>query len=142
MGLFGQSNGKPSKHSATTLIAKGCQVEGVFKLESDMHVDGVVIGQVSVEQALMVTQSGRVTGDIFAGKVIVNGIIEGTCHATSVEILENGQVKGTIFTDDLSIERGGKFNGDIKPAEKEQVVELASKEKKAEPIKASKASNS
>ncbi|GEA60049.1 bactofilin family protein [Vibrio comitans] len=128
MGLFGKSNGKSNKHSSTTLIAQGCQVEGQFKLESDMHVDGIVIGQVTVEQSLIVSQSGRVNGDIFAGKVIVNGIIEGSCHATSVEILENGQVKGTIYTDDLSIERGGKFNGDIKPAEKEQVVELASKE--------------
>ncbi|GAM74500.1 hypothetical protein JCM19241_843 [Vibrio ishigakensis] len=49
-----------------------------------------------------------------------------------MEILENGRVQGTIFTDDLSIERGGKFNGDIKDAKKEQVVELADKETKAE----------
>ncbi|CAM2916148.1 bactofilin family protein [Vibrio rarus] len=93
-----------------------------------MHVDGTIIGQVSVEQALIVSQSGRVEGDIFAGKVIVNGVIEGSCHATSVEILESGQIQGTIYTDDLSIERGGKFNGDTQPAQKEQVVELTAKE--------------
>ncbi|MFC0058556.1 bactofilin family protein [Vibrio inusitatus] len=101
-----------------------------------MHVDGTVIGQVSVEQSLIVSQSGRVIGDIFAGKVIVNGIIDGSCHATSIEILENGQVKGTIYTDDLSIERGGKFNGDTKPSEKEHVVELSPKENKEQaPVK-------
>ncbi|GAM61051.1 hypothetical protein JCM19232_3993 [Vibrio ishigakensis] len=97
-----------------------------------MHVDGTVVGQITVDQSLIISQSGRVVGDIYAGKVIVNGIIEGTCHANSVEILENGRVQGTIFTDDLSIERGGKFNGDIKDAKKEQVVELADKETKAE----------
>ncbi|GEM79063.1 bactofilin family protein [Vibrio superstes] len=139
MGLFGSNNSKPSKQSATTLIAKGCHVEGQFKLESDMHVDGTVVGQVSVEQTLIVSQSGRVTGDIFAGKVIVNGIIDGSCHANSIEILENGQVKGTIYTDDLSIERGGKFNGDTKPAVKEQIVELASKEESPKNNKAKQA---
>ncbi|NMO74608.1 polymer-forming cytoskeletal protein [Vibrio breoganii] len=123
-------------------MAKGCQVEGQFKLESDMHVDGTVIGQVSVEQSLIVSQSGRVIGDIFAGKVIVNGIIEGSCHATSIEILENGQVQGTIYTDDLSIERGGKFNGDTKPSEKEQVVELGSKDKLADAKNTKQAVNS
>lgn len=94
-----------------------------------MHVDGSVKGQITVEQTLIVSQSGRVKGDIFAGKVIINGIVEGSCHASSIEILENGQVNGTLFSDDLSIERGGKFNGDIKPAEKEQVVDIATKDK-------------
>ncbi|OBT17009.1 hypothetical protein A9264_09790 [Vibrio sp. UCD-FRSSP16_10] len=107
-----------------------------------MHVDGTVTGQVSVEQALIVSQSGRVIGDVFAGKVIINGYVEGSCHATSVEILENGQVKGTIYTDDLSIERGGKFNGDTRPPQKEQVVELASKEKQVNAAKVKQASNS
>lgn len=130
MGLFGQKNRKPNQQSTTTLIAAGCQVDGQFKLESDMHVDGAVTGQITVEQALIISQSGRVTGDIYAGKVIVNGRIDGVCHAESVEILENGVVKGTLYTDDLSIERGGKLNGDIKPAQREQVVQLAEKDKK------------
>lgn len=82
MGLFGQKDRKPSKQSATTLIATGCHVEGQLKLESDMHVDGTVVGQITVDQSLIISQSGRVVGDIYAGKVIVNGIIEGPVMQT------------------------------------------------------------
>lgn len=94
-----------------------------------MHVDGTVVGHVTVEQSLIISQTGRVVGDVFAGKLIVNGVVEGTVHANSLEILENGRVQGTIFTDDLSIERGGKFIGDIKDAIKEQIVELNEKKR-------------
>jgi cytoskeletal protein CcmA (bactofilin family) len=89
-----------------------------------MQVDGVIDGQVHVEKTLIVSRSGRVTGEIYAGKIIVNGIVDGSCYASSIEILENGSVTGTIYTDDLCIERGGKFKGDTHPAVKDEVIEI------------------
>lgn len=72
----------------------------------------------------MVSESGQVKGDIFASKVVINGIFEGTCHADKIEVLAKGRVSGTIYTDDLSIEQGGKFNGVTHPAKpKEQQIE-------------------
>ncbi|KMV31656.1 hypothetical protein AB733_05720 [Photobacterium swingsii] len=94
-----------------------------------MQVDGIVEGKLRLEKTLVVSDSGRLKGDIYADKIIVNGLIEGTCYANAIEILDKGKVTGTIYCDDLSIERGGSFLGSTYPAEKEQVVTLEPKEK-------------
>ncbi|OAN11734.1 hypothetical protein A3K86_21885 [Photobacterium jeanii] len=95
-----------------------------------MQVDGIIEGKLRLEKTLIVSNSGRLKGEIFADKIIVNGLIEGTCYANAIEILDKGKVSGTIYCDDLSIERGGCFLGSTHPAEQEQVIELP-KEKKA-----------
>nr|WP_299020266.1 polymer-forming cytoskeletal protein [uncultured Photobacterium sp.] len=104
---------------------------GELQLACDIQVDGVIEGKLRLEKALVVSNTGRLKGEIFADKIVVNGLIEGTCYANAIEILDNGKVSGTIYCDNLSIERGGCFLGSTHPAEKEQVVELSSKEKTA-----------
>ncbi len=87
-------------------------------------MDGFVDGKLRTGQSLIVSQDGRLKGEIIADKVVVNGLIEGTCHANAIEILENGKVQGTIFCDNLSIEKGGQFLGETYAAQKEQVVAI------------------
>ncbi len=76
------------------------------------------------------------SGEIFANKVVINGLHEGACHADSIEILEKGKAKGVIYTNDICIERGGCFHGQTYPADKEKVVTI----NKEETVKAAEAS--
>ncbi len=92
-----------------------------------MQIDGIVNGKIHVDKNLVVSPSGRISGDTYAQKIIVNGIVEGSLYADAVEILSQGKVTGTIYSDDLSIERGGKFNGDTHPALKDEIVDAAKK---------------
>ncbi|MGF1684461.1 polymer-forming cytoskeletal protein [Photobacterium minamisatsumaniensis] len=94
-----------------------------------MQVDGTIDGKLRLEKLLMVSKTGRITGEVFADKMVVSGIIKGKCYANTIEILENGKIEGDIYCDDLSIARGGKFFGQTHPEEKEQVVELNHKTK-------------
>lgn len=89
-----------------------------------MQVDGQIDGQIHVEKSLVISESGIVSGEIYAEHVIVNGEFEGTCHADKIEILSKGRVNGSIYSDDLSIEQGGRFNGVTHPAAHTQVAEL------------------
>ncbi len=77
----------------------------------------------------MISESGNVEGEVFAKELIVNGMLEGTCHAESVLILSKGQVNGKICTNNLSIEQGGKFFGETAQLPKEEAVELNTKNK-------------
>ncbi|MGD8112753.1 bactofilin family protein [Vibrio sp. TRT 17S01] len=124
MGIFSKQSRIKSQQSATTLIAQGCHVSGQLKLESDIQIDGLVDGQVHVNNSLLISESGTVKGDIFATRVVINGIFDGNCHADKIEILAKGQVTGTLYTDDLSIDQGGKFNGVTQPAKAKQVVDI------------------
>ncbi len=110
-----------------------------------MQVDGSVKGEIHVEKTLVISESGRAYGDIYAKHLVVNGEFEGCCHAEKIEILRRGKVTGTIHSDDLSIEQGGRFSGvthsvektkEEKPKEEKQkedksVVDLANKAKEA-----------
>ncbi|WP_353667996.1 polymer-forming cytoskeletal protein [Marinomonas sp. THO17] len=70
-------------------------------------------------------------GEINTERLIVNGIFEGICHATYIEILSCGRVSGTVYSDNLSIEPGGKFTGITNPAEhkisKQEALDLDEK---------------
>ncbi|GAL36005.1 Ccm2-related protein [Vibrio maritimus] len=78
----------------------------------------------------MVAESGRVKGEVFAKQLIVNGILEGDCHAEQIQILANGRVKGKVWSNNLSIEPGGKFFGETAELPDQEVVTLTSQTKK------------
>lgn len=95
-----------------------------MKLEGDIQVDGVVEGQLHIQETLIISQTGRVIGEVYAERVVVNGILEGICHANIVEVLNQGCLTGTVYSDNLSIERGGKFIGNTNPSPSPQMIEL------------------
>lgn len=74
----------------------------------------------------MIAESGRVNGDIFANQLIVNGIIDGNCHAEHIQVLAKGRVSGKIWSNNLSIEPGGKFFGEAAELPDKEVVTLKS----------------
>ncbi len=108
------------------LIAKGCTVSGELKVENDVQIDGIVDGQLNVEGTLVVAESGRVTGDVYAKQLIINGILDGNCHAEHIQVLTKGRVSGKIWSNNLSIEPGGKFFGEAAELP-EKVVSLKGK---------------
>ncbi|MCQ1057829.1 polymer-forming cytoskeletal protein [Photobacterium sp. ZSDE20] len=103
-----------------------------------MQVDGIIDGTMKLEKSLVVSRTGRIKGEVWADKIIVNGQVEGICHANSIEILDKGVVSGSIYCDNLSIDRGGKFFGTTFPAETQHVVEFTPKaktdDKKEKPV--------
>lgn len=101
MGIFDKNRGTTSSSAASTLIAKGCTVSGELKVENDVQIDGIVDGQLNVEGTLVVAESGRVTGDVYAKQLIINGILDGNCHAEHIQVLTKGRVSGKIWSNNL-----------------------------------------
>ncbi|MGF1751150.1 MULTISPECIES: bactofilin family protein [Vibrio] len=127
MGIFSKNSGTTSRATTTTLIAKGCTISGKLKLENDIQVDGFLEGQVNVEGAIIIAESGRVKGEVFAKHIIINGLFEGDCHADHIQILSNGRVKGKVWSNNLSIDPGGKFFGETAELPNSDVVDLGTK---------------
>lgn len=90
----------------------------------------MVDGQLHIEGVLVVAESGRVKGEVFAKQLVVNGILEGDCHAEQIQILANGRVKGKVWSNNLSIEPGGKFFGETAELPEKEVVSLKSQTSK------------
>ncbi|MCG7495682.1 polymer-forming cytoskeletal protein [Vibrio sp. Of7-15] len=111
MGLFSQKQQKPASTSLS-VIAKGCRINGEISVEQDIQIDGFVEGTIATEKNVFITPTGRVQGEIHASHVIINGLVEGSCHCHEVNIQSQGQMKGTIHSQQLTIEKGGVLIGE------------------------------
>ena len=98
-----------------TLLGKGSEFEGKLSFEGQVRIDGKYSGQISTRDVLVVGEGARVTAEINAGTVIINGQVEGNIKATGlVELHPPAKVKGSIETPALSIDKGVIFEGSCK----------------------------
>jgi cytoskeletal protein CcmA (bactofilin family) len=98
-----------------TLIGKGSEFEGKLTFEGQVRIDGKFSGQIHTKDTLVIGDGARVTAEINAGTVIVNGVVEGNIRATQlIELHQPGKIKGNIETPALSIDRGVIFEGACK----------------------------
>ena len=111
MGFPGKNSKKTDGGSRTTVVAAGTTLTGDVELNDDFHLDGVMRGNLISKNDLIVSTSGRFTGDVKAKRVLVSGILDGKVDADRLEIVASGQVSGEIKVRELVIESGGQFVG-------------------------------
>lgn len=98
-----------------TLLGKGSEFDGKLTFEGQVRIDGKFSGQINTKDTLVIGDGARVNAEIFAGTVIVNGVVEGNIHATQIiELHQPGRIKGNMETPALSMDRGVIFEGSCK----------------------------
>ena len=100
-----------------TIVPSSCHIKGEIEATGDIHISGSVTGTITAEKTVHILSKGKVEGDIYAEKVVVDGKVTGTCASDAVEINANGFIDGTIASDNLSINKNGHFYGVSKPRE-------------------------
>jgi cytoskeletal protein CcmA (bactofilin family) len=81
------------------IITKGAlQVDG--DVQADLHGAEVIVGE-----------TGRVTGTIWADAVEVRGQVHGTIRGTKVQLMEKSSVEGDIHHQMLTVAEGANFDG-------------------------------
>lgn len=118
-GMFGRkAKSEGSVPGRATVIAAGARFKGELQLEGDLEVRGVLVGTIVLSDGILrIMAGGRVEGEVKAPHVIINGLLDGTCSAAEVEILESGRMQGTFKGGSLSISKGGNFIGHSRPDE-------------------------
>ena len=103
-----------------TIIAEGVKVEGEFRSNGDISIDGELNGSLATAEALRVGQSAVIHAQVQAKTAVIAGTIMGNVEATeSLELLESSHVQGDIQTLRLSIAPGATVNGKITMGKKE-----------------------
>ncbi|HKJ09421.1 MAG TPA: polymer-forming cytoskeletal protein, partial [Gammaproteobacteria bacterium] len=68
-----------------TLIGQHTEVEGDVRFKGGLHVNGVIKGNVIAEQdsssVLVLSEQGRIEGEVRVPHVILNGTVTGDVHA-------------------------------------------------------------
>ncbi len=80
-------------------------------LSCNLYVDGNFEGIINSQQEVNIGKNGRIKGDIFTNRLIVQGVIEGNVNSTRVEIKAGGRISGTLESSELIIEAKGVFEG-------------------------------
>jgi len=114
--MFGkQENSMAHQHAGSeTIIAQGVKVEGDFKSNGDITIDGELNGSLQTSAALHVGESAVIHAEVSAKQSVIAGVIVGNIQIEDgLQLLSTSQVTGDIVTSHLSIAEGAVVNGRI-----------------------------
>jgi cytoskeletal protein CcmA (bactofilin family) len=113
-------NKKTTASSAAieSLISAGTTIEGNVRFKGGLRIDGTVIGNVVAEEGaastLVLSESGRIEGQVTAAHLMVNGAIAGPITATvSIELQPKAKVSGEIHYVALEMHHGAVVDGTL-----------------------------
>jgi cytoskeletal protein CcmA (bactofilin family) len=87
-------------------------VRGELKSDRGFRIDGKIEGLVESTAAIIIGESGVVSGDVRGSDVIVVGRVEGNiCASGHLDIRATGKVIGDVTAASFRIETGGTFLG-------------------------------
>jgi cytoskeletal protein CcmA (bactofilin family) len=97
------------------VIGKSVQIRGEVKGNEELIVEGVVEGTITLtEHRLTIGANARVTANVAAKDVVVQGSLQGDIHAAGrVELRSGSHVNGDIRAARLSVEDNAIFSGKV-----------------------------
>ena len=97
------------------MIGASIVIKGTVSGDEDLLVQGKVEGSIELKNnEVSVGQSGRVTADVNAKTVKIDGEVTGDIHGgENVVISKSGRVRGNIVAPRVTLEDGAIFKGSI-----------------------------
>ena len=115
--MFGK---KKAFHSAQidTLVGQGTEITGDLAFTGGLHVDGRIIGNVVAEEGssalLILSEFGRIEGEVRAPNMVLNGEVVGDVYGSSrVELAPKARIKGNVYYNLLEMSIGAEVNGGL-----------------------------
>lgn len=100
-----------STSNSLNSLVKGTKVEGTVSSESDIRIDGTIIGTLTCKAKVIIGPSGVVEGDVKCENAVIEGRFEGNLDvAQLLTIKETAQVNGDVKTNKLLVQSGAVFN--------------------------------
>lgn len=119
LGLDGKKGASRPQVAVDTLVGAKVVVRGDIVFSGGLHVDGTVVGTISAEPGtealLVVSEKGRIEGEIRVPHVVIDGTVKGDIHAPGkVELAARARIEGNIHYRLLEMAAGAEVNGRIR----------------------------
>ena len=99
---------------SVTVIGPKTKIVGEVSGEDTIEVAGTLQGSARASGLIRVLSSGRVTGDLSAGRLIVEGEVEaGTLQAERIEVGISARVRSALRARSVAIAEGAFFEGSV-----------------------------
>ena len=114
-----QDNTGRSGEVISSILAKDMRVNGEVHFKGKARLDGIVEGNIRGEY-LVLSESGRVHGDLELVNLICHGTVEGNIKAQQVTVHETAAIHGNLVAVSLTVEPGARLNGEITSSQRQQ----------------------
>jgi len=104
----------PSSKSIETIIGPSVKVEGDFKGEGDLVIEGILVGTLQTKNNLKIGQNALVEASVRANNAFISGKVKGNISVKGkIEITGTAIILGNIKAQIISIESGALIKGDL-----------------------------
>ena len=116
--MFG-SDKKVKSSKIDTLVGQGVEVTGDIKFQGGLHLDGLIRGNVSTADnaegaVLVISDQGRVEGDVYVAYAVINGEVVGNVYASEkLELSAKARISGNVEYNLLEMASGAEINGQM-----------------------------
>jgi len=123
MGMFGKSDDveqemqKVENEAISSIIDKSMTVRGEISFKGKARIDGAINGNIEGEH-LILSESGKVIGDVSVTSLNCYGSLEGNVTANILTARKNCSIHGKLTAESLTVEPGAAIEGEIKAAAK------------------------
>lgn len=104
---------QPEKSSGgTTLVGAGTTLKGDITSNSDLRIDGKIIGNIHSSAKVVIGANGMVEGDISGNQADIIGKVTGNIKVKDlIQLRGDSVVNGNIYAGKLQVEPSAIFNG-------------------------------
>jgi cytoskeletal protein CcmA (bactofilin family) len=90
-------------------------IKGEITGREDLFIDGDIQGKIRIDEGRVTIGShGRVTADIIAREIVVQGNVKGNLHGRErVQIGQTGCARGNVLTRRISLDDGAEMHGNV-----------------------------
>lgn len=106
------NNEKTNGGNGATLISAGTTLKGDISSNSDLRIDGNIVGNVSSSAKIVIGASGNVEGDLSSNQADIVGKVSGNIKTKDlVQLRGDCVVNGNVYAGKLQVEPTAIFNG-------------------------------
>ena len=108
---------KVDSEAISSIIDKSMTITGEISFKGKARIDGAIVGNIKGEH-LILSESGKVEGDIAVSSFNCYGTLEGNVKAEMLTARTNCSIQGKLEAGSLTVEPGAALQGEIKAAAK------------------------
>lgn len=124
MGMFGKTENaeqamkKVESEAISSIIDKSMTITGEISFKGKARIDGTINGNIEGEH-LIVSETGKVAGDIVVSSFNCYGTLEGNVKAEMLIARKDCSIIGKLEAESLTVEPGATLQGEIRAAVKD-----------------------
>ncbi|MDQ7074037.1 MAG: polymer-forming cytoskeletal protein [Gammaproteobacteria bacterium] len=116
--MWGRRRNNFKSAKVDTLLGHSAEIEGDISFTGGLHLDGTIKGNVIADDdsnsILILSERGRIEGDVRVPQVLLNGTVVGDVYASQrVELAKHARVSGNVYYNLLEMTMGAEINGNL-----------------------------